>query len=119
MAEAELTGALGQSRQCDVLVAQVGDYVAMEASVQTMPRTVAAGDVASIRAMAEGSQEEADQRPGFAPPAGLEPATCRIDLDQLAIVGGCRVIPSYKAINDDRCWQGLAVSGRIRCVNDA
>ena len=71
MAEAELTGALGQSRQCDVLVAQVGDYVAMEASVQTMPRTVAAGDVASIRAMAEGSQEEADQRPGFAPPAVL------------------------------------------------
>jgi hypothetical protein len=58
----------------------------MEASVQTMPRTVAAGDVASIRAMAEGSQEEADQRPGFAPPAGLEPATCRIDLDQLAML---------------------------------
>jgi hypothetical protein len=76
VAEAELTGALGQSRPCGVLVAQVGDYVAMEASFQTMPRTVAAGDVASIRAMAEGSQEEADQRAGFAPrrDSNLQPA---------------------------------------------
>jgi hypothetical protein len=119
VAEAELTAALGQSRRCDVLVAQVGEYVAMEASVQTLPRTVAAAGVASIRAMAEGPQEEADQRPRIAPPAGLEPATCRIDLDRLVIIGGCRIIQSYKGINDDRCWQGLAVSGRIRCVNDA
>ena len=45
VAGAELTGALGQSRRCDVLVAQVGVCVAMEASVQAGP------------------QEEADQRP--------------------------------------------------------
>ena len=91
----------------------------MEASVQTMPRTVAAGDVASIRAIARALKKRPIRGPDLLPPAGLEPATCRIDLDQLAIVGGCRVIPSCKAINDDRCWQGLAVSGPIRCVNDA
>ena len=40
------------------------------------PRTVAAGDVASIRAMAEGSQEEADQRPDLLPrrDSNLQPA---------------------------------------------
>jgi hypothetical protein len=59
--EAELTGVLGQSRRCDALVAQIGDHLAVEASVQTLPRTVAAGDVVSIRTMAERYQEEADQ----------------------------------------------------------
>jgi hypothetical protein len=59
--EAELTGVLGQSRRCDALVAQVGDYLAIETSVQTLPRTVAAGDVTSIRTMAERYQAEADQ----------------------------------------------------------
>lgn len=59
--EAELAGVLVQSRRCDALVAQMGDYLAIEASVQTLPRTVAAGDVASIRTMAERYQDEADQ----------------------------------------------------------
>jgi hypothetical protein len=57
VSEAERTGVLGQSRRCDALVAQIGDYLAIEASVQNLARTVAAGDIASIRTMAERYQK--------------------------------------------------------------
>ena len=70
VAGAELTGALGQSRRCDVLVAQVGVCVAMEASVQAGP------------------QEEADQRPRDLLPrrdSNLQPA--ELILNELASVG--------------------------------
>jgi hypothetical protein len=50
----------------------------------------------------------------FAPPAGLEPATCRIDFDRLAIVGEYRILQLCKGIHDDRCLTGLALGGRIR-----
>jgi hypothetical protein len=120
VAEAELTGALGQSRRCDVLVAQVGDYVAMEASVQTMPRTDA-GDVASIRAMAEALKKRPIRGPGFAPPAGLEPATCRIDLERVGqcwlmtktlVVQGIQRLPTLKDVG---CHRRFSMSKR--CID--
>jgi hypothetical protein len=61
VSEAQITGVVGTSRRCDALVAQAGDYLAVETSVQTLPRTVAVGDVGSIRTMAARYQGEADQ----------------------------------------------------------
>ena len=59
--EAELTAIVGQSKRCDALVAKMGDYLAIETSVQTVPRTVAAGKITAIWTMAERYQDEADQ----------------------------------------------------------
>lgn len=60
--ETELKAATPRGHQhADVLVVDGQDYLAIEASLQTMPRGVASGDVQAIRGMAERYQGEADQ----------------------------------------------------------
>lgn len=59
--EATLTGALGDGSRCDGLIVDGSDYVAVEASVQTLSRKVARGQLDAIEGMAERYQEEADQ----------------------------------------------------------
>jgi hypothetical protein len=60
--EEELTAAVGASnRRCDGVVGRGTEYLAIEASMQTVSRRIADGEPEAIRAMAARYQDEADQ----------------------------------------------------------
>jgi len=80
--EAELDTLLGGETRCDALVVDGDKYLAVESSVQTMPRGVAEGNVRTVMQMADRYQRKADQAlatlgrlPLLASRLGILPAT--------------------------------------------